>query len=290
MVEMRFGLAKRNSAWIGLLVVLLGVGFVFAAYEFFGHEDEEVFVFVNGDHMTLKDAISSGEFGVDYSGGVYSQGIEFGHSASDIFVSVGGVDKDFQTAINDGSLCSFAGGAGNYSSVNNIGHVGEDVNVSFGAGKSLQAAIDAGDFRYNVWSPSAADTCTTETVVQTNCGRNRTVSGTKVCVLMSVKSGLSRWHNGHGNNWPAYDMGHNDCRTTSCPVGTQIVLTGSYGHTYGNDHSMAWYAANRNITINTTLSVWHLPHRWAGYYFTETSVQACSSDDDIGVRVYFYCK
>ena len=50
-----------------------------------------------------------------------------------------------------------------------------------GVEKTLQEAINDGDFGYDVWIPSRADVCTTDTLIQTNCGNSRNISGTKSC-------------------------------------------------------------------------------------------------------------
>jgi len=149
-----------------------------------GHGGDGFFIFVNGVESDLQAAIDSGRFGVDYTGaGSYRNGIRYGHDGSTIFVNVNGFDKSFQDAINDGSLCSSSGGgSGSYSGSDYAGHVGEDVLVDFrGAEKTLQQAINAGDFGYSTWSPALSNTCTTDTIVQTNCGRTRTMNGTKCC-------------------------------------------------------------------------------------------------------------
>ena len=146
-----FGMKRVVNFGFGL-VVLLGIGLVFAYVQSIpspGHGGDKVFIVVNGDSIDLQGAIDAGYFDTSYAGwGAYSGVVNSGQLGEDIFVSLGGVNKNFQEAINDGSLCTFVPVPGSYSYSGSypVGHNGEDVLVDFGVEKSLQKAIDDGDF------------------------------------------------------------------------------------------------------------------------------------------------
>jgi len=181
---------RKRVFLIGLAVVLFGIGLVFAyssAISRGGHGGGNVFIVINGNEFELQDAIGSGQFNMNYVGaGRYSASVDSGHGGEGVFVNVNGADKTFQEAINDGSLCSSSGGgSSNYSATGYLGHLGSDILVDINGEKTLQEAINAGDFAYNVWSPPRSGVCSTSTLVQTNCGNTRTVSGTRNCCFPS---------------------------------------------------------------------------------------------------------
>jgi|GEM_PF-5526763 len=169
---------------VGFVFVLFAVGLVFAYIQTIpnpGHGGDRIFIVVNGEELELQDAIDAGKFGVNYNGtGSYSGSIDFGVVGEDIFVRVSGVDKSFQEAINDGSLCSSSGGgSGSYSGGDYVGHLGDDILIDFNGERSLQDAINAGEFEYDVWDgPSSDNYCGNETFVQFRCNESRVVVGT----------------------------------------------------------------------------------------------------------------
>ena len=215
--------------------VLLSVGLVVGYSQNIpnpGHGGDDVFVFINGQELELQGAINSGQFGIEYNGGTYTSAVGIGHRGTELFVNVDGADKSLQDSINDGSLCSSGGGSGGYSGSGYLGHVGDDILVDFNGEKSLQKAIDDGDFAYTIWSPLRDDVCSTDTVVQTNCGRTRTVSGTKNCC---VPGDYYDW-TGTCVNFCASQGG------TAIGIGTSHDCVNSYGAFWPGaaDHEECW--------------------------------------------------
>ncbi len=169
------------------MLILLSVSFVLAYTESIpenGHGGDEFFIVVNGNSISLQDAIDNGEFDLDYVGsGNYSGVINLGHDGGRIMVNVGGVDKDLQDAIDDYSLClSRSGGSGVYLGNISFGHsAGEVLLSSGGVEKSLQTLINEGGLGYEGWLPLNTDTCHDEYITQYNCGESQSVLGAKCC-------------------------------------------------------------------------------------------------------------
>jgi len=117
----------------------------------FSHTDEEVFVEINGKTVSLREALNF-DYLVEYSGVSPSSGLSlpvFSHTGDDVYVyitspaSMIGSSTDLQSVINSqGHLCSF--GSGLYSGEIHIGHKADNIDLS--SGKTLQEAIDDGDF------------------------------------------------------------------------------------------------------------------------------------------------
>ncbi len=223
----------KRSVLYFVFILFFGM-FVFAyTQDIFspGHGGDQVYLVVNGNEMSLQDAIDSGNFSSEYTGsGGYSGDIGKGHNADEVFVNIDGNDKSFQEGINDRSLCLFGGGAvSRYSGSDFVGHEGGEFLINLNGEKSLQEAIDAGDFAQNVWLPSRADTCSDKTVDQTRCGESRTVVGTKSCVSYDCTPCTMIMHSDHSQ----YTL-----RTYS---GSSLISSNDI-HFY---HSKTWYAIGR---------------------------------------------
>ena len=82
---------------ISLISILIFSVLVFAYIQAIpnpGHGGDRIFIAVNGNDTDLQSAIDSGEFSVDYFGGVgYSGDVVFGHTGENIFVRVNDTDK-----------------------------------------------------------------------------------------------------------------------------------------------------------------------------------------------------
>ncbi len=181
MKKLSFSMRNRGGFVVGIFLVSL----VFAYSQMIpenGHGGEDVYVFINGKNLALQDAIYDGEFAIDYSGGAsYFGDVNGGHTLEEVMVSLGGNMKSFQAAIDDDSLCKFSGGAGDSFGNIFLGHSSDEILVDTDGEKTLQDAIDAGDFFYSTWLPNTDTKCHDETLSQTNCGDSRVVSGTKCC-------------------------------------------------------------------------------------------------------------
>lgn len=78
MVSIKIDLKKRDFVWVGLVVVLLSVGFGIAAWDSsktMYHEGADVKVVFNGSIMSLNDALSMINVGGGFGGGGMSFGV-----------------------------------------------------------------------------------------------------------------------------------------------------------------------------------------------------------------------
>jgi hypothetical protein len=271
-----FGMKRVVNFGFGL-VVLLGIGLVFAYVQSIpspGHGGDKVFIVVNGDSIDLQGAIDAGYFDTSYAGwGAYSGVVNSGQLGEDIFVSLGGVNKNFQEAINDGSLCTFVPVPGSYSYSGSypVGHNGEDVLVDFGVEKSLQKAIDDGDFYECVlvncagsWNLNVAPCSVSACGSSGNYDARYTVSaiaeyGGTAC---AVADGT------FVNN------GGNVCSTAACPVN----CAGSWNLNYGScSVSACGSSGNYDALWTTTVSAVGTGTACPSPTFVNNGGNACST-------------
>ncbi len=117
MVEVKFSLMKRDFVWIGILFVIVGVGFSYAFNSnindpsIVGHSGEEIML--DGDTV-VEDSFCQKTMGHacgfdenDGSGGAFSFDLVGGQHSSSQCESAGGT----VVAVTEGDLCRFSGGS-----------------------------------------------------------------------------------------------------------------------------------------------------------------------------------
>ncbi len=114
-----------------------------------GHGGDNVYIYINGASKSLQQAINDEDFSSKFTGdSSYSGNIVHGHKGEEIIINVGGNIKNLQQSIDDNSLCSVRAGTSpsNFGSITH-GNTGNEVLISLPAEKTLQKAINDGDFQ-----------------------------------------------------------------------------------------------------------------------------------------------
>lgn len=179
------------------ILCLIIVLFVFNVYAYEmpipspGHGGDEVEIFVNGQTMTIQEAIDDGSMAGVLGGFVGS--VSGRHGANNIFVLVGNQQYSLQTAFNSALFLrtdSFMSRTSDYDLNGLLGHLANTIWVEVnGAEKTLQGAIDDGDFYSGYsWEIGVWSSCTTCGVrgtktrrVQCKTGDGTVISDTICC-------------------------------------------------------------------------------------------------------------
>ncbi len=234
------------------LILLISLVFVSAIYSELIHQSPEVLIEVNGHSMMLKKAIENDylvdEMPLPVSDLIESIGVW--HTADEIIVSVNGVTKTLQEAIDSNKgklsnkgLCSNIPTEGyNVNLLPEVGHLATNIELS--SGKTLQQAIDDGDFcdhfsysfKTSAWG-SCSSSCGAGTQTRTHwCERENGVEVDEDYCFCATEN-IVRDKNYCVSNLPTLtqgcDAGDNVCGwsgwspTTTCSV-TGICSVGSY--------------------------------------------------------------
>jgi hypothetical protein len=132
-----------------LFFILISLSFIISSLvdkETSWHDSDNIFIQVDGYSMTLQEAIDNNVFknGADES---YTEDfVNPGHRGSSVWISVNLEEMTLQRAILEGKLCGGEEILESYSNVLEYCQFGDEIELD--SGKSLQEAIDNGDFCY----------------------------------------------------------------------------------------------------------------------------------------------
>lgn len=145
---------KKRSDLLFIIGILILTSFILATYPYTnlvpnpGHGADEVFIHINNKNISLQQAIIDGEFDSAYTGGSYSNPPNQSHNGNEIIVNINNTIKTFQQAINDGTLCLAEQGTSpnNFGIITGKNQTGDEIIIDFNWEKTLQDAINNGDF------------------------------------------------------------------------------------------------------------------------------------------------
>ncbi|MBI2044301.1 thrombospondin type-1 domain-containing protein [Candidatus Pacearchaeota archaeon] len=220
---------------LSLISVLILGGVYAATSKTLGwHNEDTVYVYVNGFQGTLQKAIDDGILkGGSFTVGTVSSTSNPGHNFDQVWVSINGNEKTLRQAFIDGGLCGTSNPKTTYSSSVATGHPATEIEVSASGTKSLQDAINSGDisrtdggwtswsgwssWSYGAWGSwsTCTKTCGSGTQERT---RDGTRTQTRTCTNPSPFCGGSSCSGTSTNSETTRQSETQACNTQACPV------------------------------------------------------------------------
>lgn len=146
---------KRPLQFIGLLILIMGIFTIAAIVDKnkSWHSSDEILITVDGYTMTLQEAIDNNVFVDGATQSYTTEMLNPGHNANEIWISINGNEMTLQSALSiTKDLCGEDSPSSSYIYTINMGQFADEIEIS--PEKSLQDAINTGDFCYDSETPS----------------------------------------------------------------------------------------------------------------------------------------